>query len=106
MDLLTECRAAAPAWLADEDWTSDEVGGDVEWSHPRNGHGILGHLWAEQPDPTCYRVRALLVIAREPAVRFELVVSGQTRLAPALAFVAGELRAEMVRRGMAEAPHA
>lgn len=91
--LLDECRAHAPGWMAAEGWR-DQTRSVIDWGEIGPGAWIrvinCGLNGA---------VRVLGCCASEASWMAE---APRSRIAPALAYVAGEVRAEMVARGLAE----
>ena len=88
-DLLTECREAAPEWMAREGWFREDAR-HATW------HDGPAALWVAAAG------ESVRLTGRVDGIDYAEVATYRERLAPALAYVAGEVRAEMVARGLAE----
>ena len=112
--LLDECRAAAPAWMAAEGAWLRGVSADQRewmrweravWEHAQSGRGWCAEIAVERNAAGWCRVAGVYMPPAPPADADEGI--GPEAQGPdlrrALAFVAAEVRAEMVARGLAEA---
>lgn len=94
-DLLTECREAAPEWMAREgwEWTASEYTDGAGADHPCGMRITVDREGRSGVYVTGWRHAASLNA---------VAVAQGPDLSRALAYVAGEVRTEMVARGMAK----
>lgn len=112
--LLDECRAAAPAWMVAEGTWFRGVSADhrewqrwerAVWEHTQSGRGWCAEIAVERNAAGWCHVSAQFMPPSPPADEDEGIgpEAQGPDLSRALVFVAAEVRAEMVARGLAKA---